>query len=161
MITSQKWNNIDCQGTPNETHHQWDFLPKKYLTIVHCIPLFHNINQSYTSLITFSYSHINRLQSQTYTYIKYIKTVKIISLTPNFKTKIPPVKMKNHMSRIECQIFSLIWRSTKWESLFYQKDAVLKKLDNSHQCWFILKQSSMLIYLILLHISTLVEKWLL
>jgi len=52
--------------------------------------------------------------------------VKIISLTKDNKIKIPPVKMKNHVSRISCQNFSLIWRLTKRKSSFYQEDAILK-----------------------------------
>ena len=41
-------------------------------------------------------------------YMKYIQMVEIISLTTDFKTKIPPVKMKTHVSRISCQNFNLI-----------------------------------------------------
>jgi len=32
------------------THHQWDFLLRKYLTTAQNVPLFHNINQSYSLL---------------------------------------------------------------------------------------------------------------
>jgi len=52
--------------------------------------------------------------------MKYIQTVKTISLITNFKTKIAPVKMNIHLSRISCQNFSLIQPLTKRESLFYQ-----------------------------------------
>jgi len=60
--------------------------------------------------------------------IKYIQTVKIISLTTDFKTKIPPMKVKIHMSRSNCQNFSSIWRLTKWESSFYQKNTSNKNM---------------------------------
>ena len=52
--------------------------------------------------------------------------VKIIFVTTNFKTKIPQVKIKNHVLRINYQNFSLIWRLTKRESSFYQEDVVVK-----------------------------------
>jgi len=52
--------------------------------------------------------------------------VKIIYLTSDFNTKIPPIKMKNQVPRISCQNFSLIRRLTKRESSFYQEDTMLK-----------------------------------
>jgi len=56
-------------------------------------------------------------------YIKYIKTIKTISLTIKLKKNIPPAKVKSHISRISCQNFSSIQRLTKWKSLFYQRNA--------------------------------------
>jgi len=41
--------------------------------------------------------------------------VKIIYLTIDFKKMIPLVKLKNHVSRINCQNFSSIRRLTKRE----------------------------------------------
>jgi len=57
--------------------------------------------------------------------------LKTISLTTDFNKKIPPVRVKNHMSKISCQNFSSIWRLIKRESLFYQEDANYKTRSRS------------------------------
>jgi len=74
--------------------------------------------------------HHIQLQSHTYTYTKYTKTVKIIYLTTEFKTKIPLVKVKNHVFMINCRNFSSIWWLTKWESSFYLEDS--NKINRGH-----------------------------
>jgi len=53
--------------------------------------------------------------------------VKTISITMDFKTKIPPIKVKIHVSMISCQNFNSIRRLTKQESSFYQRNTNYKK----------------------------------
>jgi len=53
-------------------------------------------------------SNQNNKNMQLTLYMKYIQTVKTISLITYFKTNIPPIKMKIHVSIINCQNFSLI-----------------------------------------------------
>ena len=80
----------------------------------------YRIQFKYTQNVQSNQNSKNRKIEQLAPYMKYIQMVKTISLTTNFKTNIPPAKMKIHVSRISCQNFSLIWQLTKQESSFYQ-----------------------------------------
>jgi len=73
----------------------------------------YRIQFKYTQNIKSNQNNKNRKTEQLTLYI-YIQTVKIISLTTNFKTKIPPVKMKIQVSKFQLN------PTVKQESSFYQ-----------------------------------------